>query len=211
MFVAKVIKFNEFSKQINLQDGAKSVRTNAVLFDMTFLMLCFITQKYGYQVNKELKENNKIVIKNKINFYYKAIFPDGGNDTFFEKWCRQCMVELGNPKSHETMMGECDPSKVEALLTAIDNGEDIINWFVIIFRFMKMKCSYLNYILYSDTSWDQICVSIIGATHDVLVAWENSTLSSNDVKRILDSMRSSMFCLPICAAAWLCSYMQVFT
>lgn len=53
-------------------------------------------------------------------------------------------------------------------------------------------------------------MSIIGATHDVLVAWENSTLSSNDVKRILDSMRSSMFCLPICAAAWLCSYMQVY-
>lgn len=40
------------------------------------------------------------------------------------------MVELGNPKSHEMMMGECDPSKVEALLTAIDNGEDIINWLV---------------------------------------------------------------------------------
>lgn len=40
------------------------------------------------------------------------------------------MVELGNPKSHETIMGECDPSKVEALLTAIDNGEDIINWLV---------------------------------------------------------------------------------
>lgn len=64
--------------------------------------------------------------------------------------------------------------------------------------------------IFSDTSWDQICITIIGATHDVLVAWENSTLSSNDVKRILDAMRSSMFCLPICAAAWLCSYMQVY-
>lgn len=53
MFVSKVMKFNEFSKQINLQDGAKSVCTNAVLFDMTFLMLCFITQKYGYQVIKK--------------------------------------------------------------------------------------------------------------------------------------------------------------
>lgn len=41
------------------------------------------------------------------------------------------MVELGNPKSHETIMSECDPNKVEALLTAIDNGEDLINWFVI--------------------------------------------------------------------------------
>jgi len=46
------------------------------------------------------------------------------------------MVELGNPKSHETMMGECDPSKVEALLTAIDNGEDLINWFV--FKYFKI-------------------------------------------------------------------------
>ncbi|VVC40476.1 Mediator complex, subunit Med24, N-terminal [Cinara cedri] len=165
MFVSKLIKVNEHSKQINPQDGPKLV-TNAILFDMTFLILSYITQKYGYQ----------------------AIFPDCGNDTFFEKWCRQCMVELGNPKSHETIMGECDPNKVEKLLTTIDNGEDIIN---------------------CDTSWDQICVSIIGATHDVLVAWENSTLSSNDVKRILDSMRSSMFCLPICAAAWLCSYMQI--
>lgn len=50
MFVAKLIKFNEFSKQINIQDGGKSVRTKAVLFDMTFLMLSFITQKYGYEV-----------------------------------------------------------------------------------------------------------------------------------------------------------------
>lgn len=59
MFVTKVIKFNEFSKQINLQDGAKSICTNAVLFDMTFLMLCFITQKYGYQVSFK----NPILIK----------------------------------------------------------------------------------------------------------------------------------------------------
>jgi hypothetical protein len=52
------------------------------------------------------------------------------------------MVELGNPKSHETMMGECDPSKVEALLTAIDNGEDLINWFV--FKYLNiLKLFYI--------------------------------------------------------------------
>lgn len=68
MFVSKVIKFNEFSKQINLQDGAKSVRTNAVLFDMTFLMLCFITQKYGYQVNLIISIINGKFI-NKLLFF----------------------------------------------------------------------------------------------------------------------------------------------
>lgn len=59
MFVAKLIKFNEYNKQINIQDGAKSVRTNAILFDMTFLMLCFITQKYGYQVNIKISDLTK--------------------------------------------------------------------------------------------------------------------------------------------------------
>lgn len=128
MFVSKLIKVNEYSKQINPQDGPKLV-TNAILFDMTFLMLCFITQKYGYQVNLKIVlnyQNLKVIFS-----IFKAIFPDCGNDTFFEKWCRQCMVELGNPKSHETMMGECDPNKVEKLLTTIDNGEDIINWLVL--------------------------------------------------------------------------------
>jgi mediator of RNA polymerase II transcription subunit 24 len=29
------------------------------------------------------------------------------------------------------------------------------------------------------------------------------------VKKALDSMRSRMGCLPVCAASWLCSYMQI--
>jgi len=73
MFVSKVIKFNEFSKQINLQDGAKSVRTNAVLFDMTFLMLCFITQKYGYQVNLRIMNIIKME-KLGIIFFFNSQF-----------------------------------------------------------------------------------------------------------------------------------------
>lgn len=47
------------------------------------------------------------------------------------------MVEHGNPKSHENVMGECDPAKVEALLTAIDKGEDIISWSVVYFKFFQ--------------------------------------------------------------------------
>lgn len=55
------------------------------------------------------------------------------------------MVELGNPKSHETMMGECDPNKIEKLLTTINNGEDIINWCV--FFFIYTNIWYLQSLL----------------------------------------------------------------
>lgn len=44
---------------------------------------------------------------------------------------------------------------------------------------------------------------------EMLYAWEQGTLSANDVKRILDVMRQRMCCLAITATAWLCSYMQI--
>lgn len=56
---------------------------------------------------------------------------------------------------------------------------------------------------------EQICVSIVGVVHDVLVAWENSTVDISHVNDVLDSFRTSMFCLPICAAAWLFAYTPV--
>lgn len=57
--------------------------------------------------------------------------------------------------------------------------------------------------------WHEVCWSIPAAIKEVLVAWEHEALTANDVKRILDTMKARMCCLPVCAAAWLCSYMQV--
>lgn len=52
-------------------------------------------------------------------------------------------------------------------------------------------------------------MSVAAAMKEVVIAWQQEALSVTDVKRILDNMRQSMCCLPICASAWLCSYMQV--
>lgn len=54
-----------------------------------------------------------------------------------------------------------------------------------------------------------MCLNVPGAINEVLLAWEHGIVSANDVKRILDSMRSRMACVPVCAANWLCSRMQV--
>lgn len=57
--------------------------------------------------------------------------------------------------------------------------------------------------------WHEVCLNIPGIMKEMLFAWEQGTLSANDVKRILDVMRQRMCCLAITATAWLCSYMQI--
>ena len=50
-FVTKLIKFNECSKQINEPVPPKTAAKRAMLFDISFLMLCSIVQTYGSDVS----------------------------------------------------------------------------------------------------------------------------------------------------------------
>lgn len=50
-FVTKLIKFNECSKQINEPVTDKTAATRAMLFDVSFLMLCSVVQTYGSDVS----------------------------------------------------------------------------------------------------------------------------------------------------------------
>ncbi|CAG2056138.1 unnamed protein product [Timema podura] len=61
----------------------------------------------------------------------------------------------------------------------------------------------------SGVKWHEVCHNVPGAIKEVLLAWEQGAVTSNDVKRILDVMRSRMCSLPVFATAWLCSYMQI--
>ncbi|KAL0268602.1 UNVERIFIED_CONTAM: hypothetical protein PYX00_010471 [Menopon gallinae] len=164
-FVTKLIKFNETYKYGH-GEVPKQSQTRALLFDVSFLMLCSIVNIYGSQV----------------------VLSEEGGDSFFELWVRECMVEKGHPKSPEAILNLCDNSKVDALLAQFNSNEE--------FKTSQVK-------------WNEVCLSVPAAIKEVLLAWEQGTLSANDVKRILDSMRSKLCCLPVCAAAWLCSYMQI--
>lgn len=50
-FVTKLIKFNECIKQINEPVPGKTAATRAMLFEVSFLMLCSIVQTYGSDVS----------------------------------------------------------------------------------------------------------------------------------------------------------------
>ncbi|KAL1122381.1 hypothetical protein AAG570_003786 [Ranatra chinensis] len=109
--------------------------------------------------------------------------------SFIERWVEDCMIERDKPKCPDAMLQHTDPATVDALLAQLNSPQpDFTN---------------------CGLSWDSLCLSVPGAMKEVVLAWEQGTLSPTDVKRILDNMCQSMFCLPICASAWLCSYIQI--
>lgn len=98
-FVSRLIKCNELSKQLPVETG-KPVMTRSALFDVSFLMLCFIVQTYGANV-----------------------VLDEVGDSFFEKWVRECMVERVKCKSPMNMVKMCDQAKVDELLSYLNSSD----------------------------------------------------------------------------------------
>ncbi|XP_392006.3 mediator of RNA polymerase II transcription subunit 24 isoform X2 [Apis mellifera] len=100
-FVTKLIKFNECSKQINEPVPPKTAAKRAMLFDISFLMLCSIVQTYGSD----------------------AVLEEGEGDSFFEQWVREYMPERNQPKSPQKMLQNIDPARVDALLAQINSPD----------------------------------------------------------------------------------------
>ncbi|XP_055602238.1 mediator of RNA polymerase II transcription subunit 24 [Uranotaenia lowii] len=129
-----------------------------------------------------------------LSFIVQTYGPDvvglseSGSDSFFEKWIRESMVERNKSKSAMAMVKACDPAKVEELIVSLNSPEGL-------------KASSLK--------WQEICANIPGLLHQVLLAWENETLSTVEIKKFLDSLKSRFCSFSICAASWLCAYMQI--
>ncbi|KYQ58998.1 Mediator of RNA polymerase II transcription subunit 24 [Trachymyrmex zeteki] len=109
-FVTKLIKFNECSKQINEPVPDKTAATRAMLFDVSFLMLCSIVQTYG---------SDYFEFHTKTDF---VVLEEGG-DSFFEQWVRECMPERNKLKSPQRMLQSVDSARVDALLAQINSPD----------------------------------------------------------------------------------------
>ncbi|XP_077979024.1 mediator of RNA polymerase II transcription subunit 24-like [Glandiceps talaboti] len=162
-FAAKLIKFNEFAKQAN-GEGSKASYTRALLYDISFLMLCHIAQLYGVEM----------------------VTANGG-DSFFENWATQCLPDDNGAKPLELAL-KPDQIKVDLLLATINSGSE-------------MKTSL--------TKWHEQCIHLPYVMQEVLNAWEHSAITTDHVQKMVDNIRSRMCCIPVCIAAWLCSYISV--
>ena len=104
-FTTKLLLFNEFNKQMDGESG-KASQTRALLFDVTFLMLCHITQNYGVE----------IITKNRSPGHQIQ-------DSFFATWCGQCLPKSGQYCCPDLILGSCDPTRVDNLLNQFTSDE----------------------------------------------------------------------------------------
>ncbi|KAI0211616.1 Mediator of RNA polymerase II transcription subunit 24 [Lamellibrachia satsuma] len=101
-FATKLIKFNEFAKQM-IGESGRAAQTRAMLFDISFLMLCHVTQMYGTQAT--------------------CSDPQYAN-AFFTQWALQCLPANGRYKSLQ-VLPPGDQSKVDALLAQFNPGGEL--------------------------------------------------------------------------------------
>ncbi|XP_066554766.1 mediator of RNA polymerase II transcription subunit 24 isoform X1 [Amia ocellicauda] len=104
-FARKFIKLNEFPKHIS-GEGSKPASVRALLFDISFLMLCHVVQTYGSEV----------------------ILSDpspSGETPFFETWLQTCMPEDGKILNPDHPCFRPEPGKVENLVALLNNSSEM--------------------------------------------------------------------------------------
>ncbi|XP_054723473.1 mediator of RNA polymerase II transcription subunit 24-like [Uloborus diversus] len=103
-FTSKLIQFNDYNKYISAE-SVKAAQTRAFLFDVTFLLLCHITQYYGIEIVTGHTDKK---------------------DSFFVQWASQCVAEGGKFKCPELLLSRCDQNNVDILLSQFLNTEQEI-------------------------------------------------------------------------------------
>jgi mediator of RNA polymerase II transcription subunit 24 len=98
------------------------------------------------------------------------------------------MVDIAKSKSPMSVVKMCDQSKVDEMIGYFNDSNS------------QPPIAF---------KWNEIIMNLPAMLYNVLIAWENETISPVVVKNILDNMRSKSCCFAIVAASWLCAYMKV--
>ncbi|XP_076123148.1 mediator of RNA polymerase II transcription subunit 24 [Alosa pseudoharengus] len=104
-FARKFIKLNEFPKHMS-GEGSKSASVRALLFDISFLMLCHVVQTYGSELI--LSEPSP-----------------SGEVPFFETWLQTCMPEEGKTLNPDHPCFRPESGKVESLVALLNSASEM--------------------------------------------------------------------------------------
>lgn len=159
-------------------DNTKPVSIRHALFDVTFLMLTFIVQTYG---SDDVLDTN--------------------GTTFFERLVRDQMLEKGKHKPPMSMVQQCEQSKVDEFLSSMSANDALA-------ASATPPPDALASAKGTTLKWHDICKTMPAIMYQLLVAWENHTITAADVKAHLDNIRKRLYSYSVCAASWLCAYMQ---
>lgn len=129
-----------------------------------------------------------------VQMYGSDAVLDINGSTFFERWVRDHMLEKGKNKMPVTMVLQCEQNKVDEFMAAVNANE------ITAIPSDNMKHIALR--------WHEICKSMPAIVYQLLVAWENHTISAADVKSQFETIRTRLCSYSVCAASWLCAYIQ---
>nr|XP_031324034.1 mediator of RNA polymerase II transcription subunit 24 isoform X4 [Camelus dromedarius] len=104
-FARKFINLNEFTTH-GSEESTKAASVRALLFDISFLMLCHVAQTYGSEVI--LSESST-----------------GTEVFFFETWMQTCMPEEGKILNPDHPCFRPDSTKVESLVALLNNSSEM--------------------------------------------------------------------------------------
>uniref|UniRef100_A0A2K5DRH6 Mediator of RNA polymerase II transcription subunit 24 n=1 Tax=Aotus nancymaae TaxID=37293 RepID=A0A2K5DRH6_AOTNA len=104
-FARKFINLNEFTTY-GSEESTKPASVRALLFDISFLMLCHVAQTYGSEVI--LSESRS-----------------GAEVPFFETWMQTCMPEEGKILNPDHPCFRPDSTKVESLVALLNNSSEM--------------------------------------------------------------------------------------
>lgn len=111
------------------------------------------------------------------------------NDSFFASWCTLMLSKKGRYNPPDAILVKSDPAKVNNFLYQSNSPK------------YELQTSLVK--------WHEMCWNIPAVIKETLNAWEAEAISAENVKVILDNIKSKMYCLPVVASAWLCSYISV--
>lgn len=104
-FARKFIKLNEFPKHMS-GEGSKSASVRALLFDISFLMLCHVVQTYG----------SELILSDP---------SPSGEVPFFETWLQTCMPEEGKTLNPDHPCFRPESGKVESLVALLNSASEM--------------------------------------------------------------------------------------
>ncbi|KAF5920806.1 hypothetical protein HPG69_003601 [Diceros bicornis minor] len=206
-FARKFINLNEFTTH-GSGESTKAASVRALLFDISFLMLCHVAQTYGSEVI--LSESST-----------------GAEVPFFETWMQTCMPEEGKILNPDHPCFRPDSTKVESLVALLNNSSEMklvsVAWVpaprVAVGAGPRPSPFSHPTRPYGDSSpiptpcrqmkWHEACLSISAAILEILNAWENGVLAFESIQKITDNIKGKVCSLAVCAVAWLVAHVRM--
>ncbi|PIK63046.1 putative mediator of RNA polymerase II transcription subunit 24 [Apostichopus japonicus] len=126
-FSSKLISFNELTKATVI-DGSKGSHVQAALYDISFLMLCLISQQYGIELVNTGQFQADSLGRSSLGYqchFTQQMVLNNDEESFFERWAQQCLPDELGAKPMYLPLAQTEQMKIDQLVQLFYTSGDI--------------------------------------------------------------------------------------